>query len=80
MQHQTAAPPSASQLIRAAIVAAGKAPEVARRFGVTAAAVNAWGARGYLPTERIKPLCEMGRFVVTPDQLLEAITRERQAA
>lgn len=72
--------PRASQVIRAAIAAAGKAPAVAKRFGLSVQAVNAWAKRGYVPAERIQPLCEMGGHAVQPMQLLEAITREREAA
>ena len=80
MQHQQDPNTSASQLIRAAVTAAGRSPAVARRFGLSVAAVNAWVKRGYLPAQHIKPLCEMGRHAVKPMQLLEAITREREAA
>lgn len=70
-------PASATQLIKAAISAAGRSPLVARNFGISVAAVNQWAARGYVPAERIKPLCALGNHAITPDQLLDAITRER---
>jgi hypothetical protein len=78
MQYQNQ--PRAAQLIRAAIAAAGRSPTVARRFGLSVAAVNAWAKRGNMPADRIVPLCEMGGHAVQPMQLLEAITREREAA
>lgn len=69
--------PSARQLIKAAIAAAGRSNVVAKSLGVSQQAVHAWTMRGYVPAERIKPLCALGNNVVTPDQLLDAITRER---
>lgn len=79
MQHH-APHPTARQLILAAIAAAGRSPIVAERLGVSQQAVHAWARRGYVPAERIKPLCALGGFAVQPDQLLDAMTRERGAA
>lgn len=80
MQYQNQQAPRASQLIRAAIAAAGRSPAVARRFGLSVQAINAWTKRGYVPAEKITPLCEMGGYAVQPMAILEAITRERSAA
>lgn len=69
--------PTASQVISAAITAAGRSRVVCNALGVSIQAVHAWAKRGYVPAERIKPLCEMGAYTITPDQILDAIARER---
>lgn len=68
--------PTASQLIRAAITAAGKSGAVARAFGLKQAAVIKWGAVGSIPAKHIKPLCELGGNAISPDQILDALSRE----
>lgn len=71
--------PSAEQVIRAAIAAAGGFAAVAEHFGIASQSVTGWAQRGSVPAVRIKPLCELGRNVVSPDQILEAMTREAGA-
>lgn len=68
--------PSAARLIRAAIAAAGRGPAVAKALGITTAAVNNWAMNGRIPADRIKPLCDMGHNIVTPVQILDALSRE----
>lgn len=67
---------SVKRLIRAAIAAAGTAPEIAPKLGIGSAAIYRWISRGRIPSEYIKPICEMGGNAITPDQILDALTRE----
>jgi hypothetical protein len=81
MQQNTTQPtPSASQLIRAAIAAAGRGPQVAASLQISVSAVNNWIQTGRVPTEKIMPLCELGAFTIQPDQILSAIAREAKKA
>jgi DNA-binding transcriptional regulator YdaS (Cro superfamily) len=72
-QHQ--APPTLQQLARAAVAAAGRSPAVAEALGVSTQAVSRWMSTGYIPAERIQPLCDLGRNIVTPAQILDALAR-----
>lgn len=68
--------PTARQLIRAAVAAAGGQTNVGITQGIRPQAVGHWIRTGRVPTERIIPLCEAGANVVQPTQLLDAMTRE----
>lgn len=69
-------PPSAEQLIRAAVAAAGGVQKVAAEFGLTDGAVSRWQSRATLPAEHIHRLCWLGNNTVKPEAILEAIGRE----
>lgn len=69
-------PPTARQLIKAAVAAAGGAKAVAAELGLTDGAISRWGSRGTLPSEHITRLCWMGANTVKPEALVEAIGRE----
>lgn len=68
--------PTARQVIRAAIAAAGGVSKAAELLGLASPAVSGWISRGTVPAARIKPLCDLGGNVVTPAQILDAMTRE----
>lgn len=70
--------PTARQVIRAALAAAGGPLEASRRLGVSPATTSAWIARASVPAERIVPLCAAGGNVVSTTQILEALAREAQ--
>ena len=68
--------PTAAQLIRAAIAAAGRGPIVQKSLGIGSKAISKWIAVGRIPAHHIKPLCELGGNAITPDQILDALARE----
>lgn len=68
--------PTARQVIAAAVAAAGGVSKAAEQLGIASPAISGWLARGTVPAQRIKPLCDLGRNVVTPEQILEAVSRE----
>jgi hypothetical protein len=72
--------PSAHQVIRAAIAAAGGATAAGEKLGRPSNTVSAWAARGSMPAVSIKPLCDAGGNVVAPLQILEALARDARAA
>jgi hypothetical protein len=67
--------PTAAELIRAAVAAAGRPVKVGPALGCSAQAVSQWCIAGRVPLDRIIPLCELQR-VVTSDQILDAMARE----
>lgn len=71
-------PPTARQLIRAAVAAAGGAQLVADEFGLSAGAVSRWQSRGTLPSEHIHRLCRLGADAIKPEAIVEAIGRESE--
>ena len=71
--------PTAQQVIRAAVAAAGGPQKAAAKFGIASQNVSAWIARGRVPADKIKRLCDLGANVVEPSQILEALEREAQA-
>lgn len=60
-------------LIHIAVECAGGLQEVATTFGVTRQAISAWALRGAVPPARIKPLCDAGDNIITPERLLAYI-------
>lgn len=68
--------PTARQLIRAAVAAAGGATNFGKALRIKPQAISQWVRLGRVPTDRIIPLCEAGANVVTHTQILEAMTRE----
>jgi hypothetical protein len=66
---------TARQVIRAAIAAAGGMAKAGPALGISPQTVSAWAARGRVPSEWIKPLCDLGGNVVKPTQILEALAR-----
>jgi hypothetical protein len=70
--------PTAQQLITAAIAAAGRSNRVAQAFGISEAAVSAWGRTGRIPADRIAGLCNMGGNAVRPEAIVEALGREAE--
>jgi hypothetical protein len=72
--------PTARQVIRAAIAAAGGSPRISEALGIGEGTVSAWTARGSVPARWVQPLCELGGHVVKAEQLLEAMAREGRAA
>lgn len=71
--------PTAQQIIRAAISAAGGGVKVARAMRLGRSTPALWAHRGAIPAEHIKPLCDLGGNVVKSDQILEALARESAA-
>lgn len=72
--------PTANQVIRAAIGAAGGATKVGEALGVTHAAVCGWLERSSVPARHILPLCEAGGNVIKPEQILAAMARNERSA
>lgn len=76
MQQHPQRPPSAAELIRAAIAAApGRTRGVAKALSRTTAAVTHWQRTGSMPASLILPLVRL-QSVVTAEQILEALARE----
>ncbi len=73
---QDQARPSARQLLRAAIAAAGGQTAVAQEVGLTPSAVARWVERTKVPSEHIQTLCRMGNFTVSTSALIEALGRQ----
>jgi len=71
--------PTAEQVIRAAIGAAGGPAKVGRHMGISHVSVSGWAARGRVPAPRVRPLCALGGNAVTADQVLAAMERESAA-
>lgn len=75
--------PTARQVIRAAVAAAGGHVKAAKALGISSPAISGWCDRGTVPPHHIAPLCALGRHVVSVQQLVEAMARdaaERRAA
>lgn len=68
--------PTARQVIRAAVAAAGGHVEAAKELGITSPAISGWVERGTIPARHIAPLCALGKNVVTAQQILDAMARE----
>lgn len=78
MQDEVKAP-TATQVIRAAIGAAGGTARVGRELGISHVSVSGWAARGKVPAPRVRALCALGGYAVTADQVLAAMERESAA-
>ena len=76
MHSKQSSEPTADQVVRAAVGAAGGVSKVASGFGLSAAAVSGWLDRARVPVEKITRLCAMGGNAIRPEQILEAIERD----
>ena len=70
---QDQARPTANQLLRAAIAAAGGQKKVAETIGLTPAGISRWVERTKVPSEHIHTLCKMGNFAISTSALIEAL-------
>lgn len=71
--------PTARQLIRAAVAAAGGTSTAGPAMGITSQAVSGWIERGQVPAKRLAPLCDLGGRAIQPEQILAAMAREHEA-
>lgn len=80
MTKEQARTPTAKQIIKAAIAAAGGVQSIAETLGIERGTVYCWAQRGRISVDHIKPLCDLGGGLVKADQILEAMGRERLSA
>lgn len=67
-------------IIRLAVTAAGGPSEVAPKFKLTPRAIQGWCARKSMPAECVRPLCQMGKNAISPDQVLAYIEQCKGSA
>lgn len=60
-------------LIKLAVTAAGGREAVSKAMGVSVWGVGHWCKSGRVPTEKIRPLCDLGSNVISVDQVLSYI-------
>lgn len=60
-------------IIKVAITAAGGRDEAAKAVGADRSTLSRWVRLGWMPPEKIRPLCDAGSGVVKPEQILAYI-------